>query len=117
VSRSSLSRSLIVLGVVLGMMLGVMLGRLLGVMGGVQPVGVRHMGVMTGLLVIAVFVVLGGLAVMVRRALVMVGRVLMMLGALVRLRAHLDSSCCWASRRQVARARLIEMSDSHLTPM
>jgi hypothetical protein len=85
-------RSFIVLGVVLAMMPGVMLGvmlcRLLGVMGGMQPVRMRHVGVMTGLLMIAAFIMLGGLAVMVRGVLVMLGRILVMLAARVRLRAH-----------------------------
>jgi hypothetical protein len=55
--------------------LGVVLGRLVGVMGGVDPVAVRHVGMMAGLFVLAGFivprgfpVVMGGMLVMLRRA-------------------------------------------------
>jgi hypothetical protein len=87
-SRCALSL-LVVLGFVLAMMLGVLLGRLVRMMRGMQAVGMRHMGVMTGLLMLAALVVLGGFAVMVGRALVMLGRRLVMLAAVVGLGGHL----------------------------
>jgi hypothetical protein len=80
---------LVVLGFVLAMMLGVLLGRLVRMMRGMQAVGMRHMGVMTGLLMLAAVIVLGGFAVMVGRALVMLGRRLVMLAAVVGLGGHL----------------------------
>ena len=49
------------------MMVRVRFGRLVGVMFGAQVMGVRQMGVVGGSLVIALLVVLGGLAVMARR--------------------------------------------------
>src|ERR1700704_5677115 len=69
-------------------MLGVVLGGFVSVMGGVQAMGVRHMRVMSRLLVLTGIVVLGRLAVMVRGILVMLGRDLVMTAALVRLAAH-----------------------------
>jgi hypothetical protein len=78
-----------VLGVVLaGVMLGVLLGGFVGVVRGMQAVRMRHMGVMTGPFVLAAVIVLGRLAVMVRRTLMVLGRGFMMLAAVMGLRAH-----------------------------
>ena len=69
-------------------MLGVVLGGFVSVMGGVQAMGVRHMRVMSRLLMLTGIVMFGRLAVMVRGILVMLGRDLVMTAALVRLAAH-----------------------------
>jgi hypothetical protein len=60
-------------------MLGVLLGRMLMVISRMQRMTVRHFGMMCGLLVIAGFGVLGGLAMMRRRMVVMICRDLVML--------------------------------------
>jgi len=67
-------------------MLGVVLRGFMTMVGRVQAVGVRHMGVMTSLVVITVLVVLRGLAMMLCGLFVMVGRGLVMRAALVSLR-------------------------------
>jgi hypothetical protein len=92
------------------MMLGVVLCRLLGMMGGMQPMRMRHVGVMTGLLMIAAFIMLGGLTMMVRGVLVMLGRILVMLAARVRLRAHVIHPVVGKWRREADR------NDTDLTP-
>ena len=48
------------------MVLGVMLGRLVRRLGGVQAMGMRHVGMVAALMVIAFLVVFGGLAMVVR---------------------------------------------------
>jgi hypothetical protein len=80
--------SLVDLGVGLAVMLGVLLGRLVGVMRGMQAMGMRNVGVMTGLFMLAVIIVLGCFAVMV-------GRALMMLHG--GSSWSLGPSCCWRS--------------------
>ena len=55
------------------MMFGVMLGSLMRRMRGVQAMGMRQMRVMAALVMIAVVVMLGGLAMMMRRLGVMFG--------------------------------------------
>jgi hypothetical protein len=72
--------------VLVSVMLGVVFGGLVTVMGRVQAVGVRHMGVMTGLVVIVVLVVLRGFAMMLRGFFVMVRRGFVMRDAFVRFR-------------------------------
>jgi hypothetical protein len=98
-SRWTLSL-LVVLGFVLAMMLGVLLGRLMRMVRGMQAMGMRHMGVMTGLLMLAALVVLGGFAVMVGRALVVLGRRLVVLAAVVGLGAHLGRPVVGDLRRE-----------------
>jgi hypothetical protein len=82
------------------MMLGVLLGRLMRMVRGMQAMGMRHMGVMTGLLMLAALVVLGGFAVMVGRALVVLGRRLVVLAAVVGLGAHLGRPVVGDLRRE-----------------
>jgi hypothetical protein len=60
--------------------IGVSLGRLVGVMLGMQIVSTGEMGVVAGGLVFAARRMFGGLAMMMRGALVMLGRVLVMFG-------------------------------------
>jgi hypothetical protein len=91
--------SLVVLGV-LAVMLGVLLCRLVGMMRGMQAVGMRHMGVMTGLFMLAALVVLGRFAVMVGRALMMLRRRLVMLAAVVGFRGHLGRPVVGDLRRE-----------------
>jgi hypothetical protein len=62
------------------MRLGVMLGGLAGMMVSVKPVAMRDMGVMAGEVMLALFVVLGSIAVMLRRLLVVLGSCVMMVG-------------------------------------
>jgi hypothetical protein len=84
------------------MMLGVMLGRLVGVMRGVQAMGMRDVGVMAGLFMLAALVVLGRFAMMASRALMVLGGGLVVVAAGVGFGAHgfillLGSSCRWRS--------------------
>jgi hypothetical protein len=72
--------------VLVRMMLGVVLRGFMTMVGRVQAVGVRHMGVMTGLVVITVLVVLRGFAMMLCGLFVMVGRGLVMRAAFVTFR-------------------------------
>jgi hypothetical protein len=69
-------------------MVGVVLRGFMGMMGGMQAVGMRHVGVVPRLLMLAGLVVLGGLAVMMRRILVMLGCSLVVIAAVMRLAAH-----------------------------
>ena len=64
-------------------MLGVVTARLMMMMLGMAGMAMRGMGMMRGLLMIAAFVVLGGLTMMLRRMLVMLGGLVMMLDTLV----------------------------------
>jgi hypothetical protein len=66
-------------------MLGVVLCRFVRVVGGVQAMGMRHMRMVSRLLVLARVVMLGSLAMMVRGILMVLGRDVMVVGALVRL--------------------------------
>jgi hypothetical protein len=91
---------LVVLGCVLAVMLGVLLGRLVGMVRGMQAMGMRDMGVMTGLLMLAAIIVLGGFAVMVGRALMLPGRRLVMLAAVVGLGGHLGRPVVGDPRRE-----------------
>jgi hypothetical protein len=75
------------------MILGVVFCGLVTVVGCMQAMRVGHVSVMSGFLVIAGFIMLGRFAMMMRGALVMIGGGLVMLAALVRLRAHMPSSC------------------------
>jgi hypothetical protein len=81
-SRLRWARLLVVLSVVLR--------GLVAVMGRMQSMRVRDMGVMSRLLVITFFVVLGRFTMMVRGSLMMFGRGLVVAATLVRLRAHVD---------------------------
>jgi hypothetical protein len=76
------------------MMLGVMLRGFVSVMGGMQAMGMCDVGVVTGLFMLAALIVLGRLAVMVRRALVVLGGGLVVLAALVGFCAH-GFILCW----------------------
>jgi hypothetical protein len=71
-------------------MLSVVLRGLVAMMGRMQSMRMRDMGVMSRLLVIAFFVVLGRFTMMVRGSLMMLGRGLVVAATLVRLRAHVD---------------------------
>jgi hypothetical protein len=79
------------------MMLGVMLRGFVSVMGGMQAVGMRDVGVMTGLFMLAALMVSGRFAVMVRRALMVLGGCLVVLAALVGICAHGSSSILGSS--------------------
>jgi hypothetical protein len=70
--------------------LSVVLRGLVAKMGRMQSMRMRDMGVMSRLLVIAFFVVLGRFTMMVRGSLMMLGRGLVVAATLVRLRAHVD---------------------------
>jgi|SRR4029453_15780507 hypothetical protein len=70
--------------------LSVVLRGLVAMMGRMQSMRMRDMGVMSRLLVIAFFVVLGRFTMMVRGSLMMLGRGLVVAATLVRLRAHVD---------------------------
>ena len=63
--------------------LGMMFGRFGAVMRGMRRVSVRGVGMVRGVLVIAVVMVLGGLVMMVRRLLMMLGCRAMMFSAFV----------------------------------
>ncbi len=65
--------------------LGVVLGGLVRRVGGVQAMGVREMRVVAALLVLALLVVLRGLAMMMGRLGMMLGRRFVMLAVLVGL--------------------------------
>jgi hypothetical protein len=93
------------------MMLGVMFGGLVRVMRGMQAMGMRDVGVMAGLLMLAALVVLGRLAVMVRRALMVLGGGLVVLAAVVSFRGH-----WFILLLVICKARLIQLSDTRLTP-
>jgi hypothetical protein len=93
-------RLLVVLGFVLAVMLGVLLGRLMRMVRGMEAMGMRHMSVMTGLLVLAAIIMLGGFAVMVGRALMMLGRRLVMLAAVVGLGGQLGRPIVGDLRRE-----------------
>jgi len=67
-------------------MLGMVLRGLMAVMRRVQAVSMRHVGVMTGLVVIVAFVVLRSLAMMLCGLFVMLRRGLVVGAAFVRLR-------------------------------
>lgn len=56
-----------------GVQLGVLLGRMLGVIGGMEAVGMRHVGVVSGLLMVAGRVVPCGLGVVMCSLGVVVG--------------------------------------------
>jgi hypothetical protein len=71
------------------MILGVVLCGLVAVMGCMQSMRVGDVSVMSGLLVIAGFIMLGRFAMMMGGALVVIGGSLVMLAALVRLHAHI----------------------------
>lgn len=77
-------------------LLGVVAARLGMVMRGVGGVTMRGMRVMGGLLVVAALVVLGGLAMMLRRLLVMLGGLVVVLGSLM---GHGRVSCRTAQSR------------------
>jgi hypothetical protein len=68
--------------------LGVVLGGFMPMMGRMQSMSVGHVSVMSSLLVIAGFIMLGRLAMMVGGALVVFRGGLVVLATLVRLRAH-----------------------------
>jgi len=61
---------------------------LVSMMGRVQPMCMRHVGMMAGLLVITVLVMFGGFTMMVRSGLVMVGCQFVVVATFVRFRAH-----------------------------
>jgi hypothetical protein len=75
------------------MRLGVMLGGLAGVVVSMKPVAMRDMGVMAGEVMLALFVVLGSIAVMLGRFLVVLGSCVMMVG--FRQSAHSSSPQGW----------------------
>jgi hypothetical protein len=75
------------------MRLGVMLGGLAGVMVSVKPVTMRDMGVMAREVMLALFVVLGSVAMVLRRLLVVLGSCVMMVG--FRQSAHSSSPQWW----------------------
>jgi len=74
--------------VVFRVALRVMLRGLVPMMGRVQSMRMRHVGVMAGLLVIAVFVMFGRLAVVMRSGFVMLGCGLVVAATFVRLRTY-----------------------------
>ena len=73
-------------------MLGVFLGGFLGMSGGMDTVSSRKVSVMPGGLVVALFVMFGGVFVMFRSLLVMLGGHFVMFGALVL--SHIDDLLC-----------------------
>ena len=69
--------------------LGVVFRGLLPMMGRMQFMRMRHVGVMAGLLVIAVFVMFGRLAVVMRSGLVMLGCEFVVAATFVLFRTHI----------------------------
>jgi hypothetical protein len=84
---------------VLVVMLGMVFGGLVAVMRRMQAVGVRQVGVMTGLVVVVVAVVLGGRAMMLGGFLVVLGCCLVMAAAFVAFAHIILHSPKWACRR------------------
>ena len=66
-----------------------MLRGLVAVMGRMQFMRMRHVGVMAGFLVIAMFVMFGGLAVVMRSGLVMLGCEFVVTATFVLFRTHI----------------------------